>query len=178
MIKKISALVLSCFAFSLLPTVASAGEVKISPRIERLIARAEAKAAKKGRTSTLAAQCPTVKQARLLVKSEASNHISSGDARATGYTLVCAADCPAGFPATFLYCDGSEAGKLGYYGTFSGNGRPRAYGAAGGAKQHFVSQIARTSKKKGCGNILYLKMRSGANGWCSPFYSVGRSGGV
>jgi hypothetical protein len=118
---------------------------------------------------------------QMLIKSEISDHINSGDPRATGYTVVCAADCPKNLRKTdFFYADGSYAGSVGYYGTFSGNGRPRLYGAAGGAEQHFVSQIA--PKAAGIGNgKLYMQMSSATSGpatSCKEFNPTGRNGSL
>ena len=129
-------------------------------------------------TGGLAAVCRTVSPISLgemLVKSEISDHIHGGDPRATGYTVVCARLCPAGRNnVPFYYSDGAQAGSVGYYGTFSGNGRPRLYGAAGGAPQHFVSQIAPEAARRGNGK-LYLDM---GNGSCKEFNPTGRNGSL
>lgn len=126
----------------------------------------------------LEAVCRTVSPIALgemLVKSEISDHIHGGDPRATGYTVVCARLCPAGRNnVPFFYADGTQAGSVGYYGTFSGNGRPRLYGAAGGAPQHFVSQIAPEAARRGNGK-LYLDM---GNGSCKEFNPTGRNGSL
>ena len=104
----------------------------------------------------------------LLVKSQISHHINSGDPRAAGYTLVCGRSCVQ-FIADFYYCDGSKAGSFGYYGTWSGNGKARAYGAAGGAPAHSVRAIQATARKKKCGSTLYLKTQRKAKAACLTF---------
>lgn len=127
----------------------------------------------------LAAVCnstSTVGPGQMLIKSEISAHIHGGDPRATGYTVVCAAQCPAGRDyVPFYYSDGAEAGGVGYYGTFSGNGRPRLYGAASDAPQHFVSEIAPQASQRGRNGKLYLAM---GNGSCKEFSPLGRNGGL
>jgi hypothetical protein len=104
----------------------------------------------------------------LLVKSQISHHISSGDPRAAGYTLVCGRSCVQ-FIADFYYCDGTKAGSFGYYGRWNGNGKARAYGAAGGAPAHSVRAIQATARKKRCGSTLYLKTQRKAKAACLTF---------
>lgn len=115
----------------------------------------------------------------LLIKSEISQHIPGLDPRATGYTVVCARLCPRNQSlANFFYADGSYAGSVAYYGTFSGNGKPRLYGAVGQAPQHFASQIAARARTIGNGK-LYLQMssaRSGGATECKEFNPTGRNG--
>ena len=117
------------------------------------------KALRKGANqSGLASVCSSTAPLRnMLIKSELSHHISNpGDGRQGGYTLVCGKQCPTRFPVNFYYCDGTLAGKFGYYGRWNGNGKPRAYGGAGGAPPHSVSKIAANARRKKCGSLLYL----------------------
>lgn len=104
----------------------------------------------------------------LLVKSQISHHISGGDPRAAGYTLVCGRTCVQ-FIADFYYCDGTKAGSFGYYGRWNGNGKARAYGAAGGAPAHSVRAIQAVARKKKCGSTLYLKTQRKAKAACLTF---------
>jgi hypothetical protein len=131
----------------------------------------------------LAAVCgsyTSILNGQMLIKSEISNHINSGDARATGYTLVCGSQCPANLRKTdFFYANGLYAGSVGYYGTFSGNGRPRLYGAASAAPQHFVNLIAAKARTIGNGK-LYIQISSatGSTAVCKEFNPTGRNGGI
>lgn len=111
----------------------------------------------------------------ILVKAEISNHISRGDARASGYTLVCGRRCTS-FPAKFYYCDGTLAGSFGYYGKWEGNGQPRAYGGAGGAPAHSVRAIQANARRKKCGSNLYLQTRKGKSACLSWNANSGRTG--
>lgn len=104
----------------------------------------------------------------LLVKSEISHHINSGDPRAAGYTLVCGRSCVQ-FIADFYYCDGTKAGSFGYYGRWDGNGKPRAYGASGGAPAHNVRSIQAVARKKKCGSNLFLKTSRSKKSACLSF---------
>lgn len=129
--------------------------------------------------------CRTVKTVtgnEFLWKSEISNHITGGDLRRTGPTLVCNRICPASFPMPFYYSDGVQAGSVGYYGRFSGNGQPRAYCAAGGAPQCYISQIAKHSTTGGRDGFVYLRFsKNGAAAKDTVCYKVrplGRTGGV
>jgi hypothetical protein len=115
----------------------------------------------------------------MLVKSDPSSHIHRGDPRTTGYTVVCAALCPLfrNF-VPFFYANGEFAGAVAQYGIFSGNGKPRLYGAVGDAKQHFTSEIAPRARSIGTGK-LYLKMNGGNNpGSCKEFEPTGRNGSL
>lgn len=134
-----------------------------------------------GDLATVCASYTPIISGQMLIKSEISKHINPGDVRATGYTLVCGSQCVKNLnKADFFYADGSYAGSVGYYGRFSGNGQPRLYGAAGGAPQHFASQIAR--KADGIGNgKLYMqtsRAKSGSTTTCKEFNPRGRNGGV
>lgn len=116
-----------------------------------------------------------VSPGEMLIKSQASPHINSGDARASGYTVVCGSQCPQNMSnVPFYFANGEQAGSVGYYGKFSGNGRPRLYGAASSAPQHFAKDIAR--RAAGIGNgFLYLQM---GDGTCKSFSPIGRNGAI
>jgi hypothetical protein len=131
---------------------------------------------------TVCAQRSSIAPGELLIKSEISDHISNpADPRTSGYTLVCAKQCPKNLnKADFFYADGLYAGSVGYYGTFRGNGKPRLYGAAGEAPQHFVSIIAPAAKLIGNGK-LYMQMSKETTGSatvCKEFNPKGRNGGL
>ena len=123
--------------------------------------------------------CKTVNQVtgrEFLWKSEISQHINPGDPRATGPTFICNQICPK-FPMSFYYSDGSLAGSVGYYGTWSVTGKARAYCAAGGAPQCFVSQISTNSRRSGRDGFVYLQTRStSGNTLCYKVRPVGRTG--
>jgi hypothetical protein len=125
--------------------------------------------------STVSAVAP----GEMLIKSDPSGHIHSGDPRTTGYTVVCAALCPARRSLVpFFYANGELAGAVAQYGLFSGNGKPRLYGAVGEAEQHFTSEIARRAQSIGSGK-LYLKMNGGNDpGSCKEFAPTGRNGSL
>ncbi len=118
---------------------------------------------------------------QMLIKSEISKHINPGDARATGYTFICGSQCTAKLnKSDFFYANGAYAGSVGYYGRFSGNNKPRLYGAAGGAPQHFASTIARTARTIGNGK-LYMQVSSASTGSatsCKEFNPTGRNGSL
>lgn len=122
-----------------------------------------------------------ISMGQMLIKSEISSHIHGKDPRATGYTLVCASQCPKTLhKSDFFYADGSYAGSVGYYGRFHGNGKPRLYGAAGGAPQHFARDIAARARTIGNGK-LYMQIstaKSGAGTECKEFNPSGRNGGL
>jgi len=124
----------------------------------------------------------TLATGEFLIKSEISNHIGNkADPRTTGYTLVCAKQCPKNqSKVDFFYSDGTYAGSVGYYGRYHGNGKPRLYGAAGKAPQHFVSLIAPAAASIGNGK-LYMqtsKATTGASTTCKEFNPTGRNGGL
>lgn len=127
--------------------------------------------------SAVCASTSLISSGEMLIKSEASNHIHDGDARTTGYTVVCGALCPAHLNyVPFFYSNGELAGAVGYYGLFSGNGRPRLYGAAGDADQHFASAIAKRAAQIGNGK-LYLQMKPDGSS-CKQFNPSGRNGSL
>ena len=117
----------------------------------------------------------------MLIKSDPSDHIHTGDARTTGYTVVCSRLCPKTLSyVPFYYSDGTLAGAVAKYGIFRGNGKPRLYGAVGKAPQHFSSEIARQAAGIGNGK-LYIQMSASSQGsetWCKEFNPSGRNGGL
>lgn len=123
--------------------------------------------------------CKTVRQVtgrEFLWKSEISHHISPGDPRATGPTFICNQICPT-FPMSFYYSDGDLAGAVGYYGRWNVSGKARAYCAAGGTRQCFISQINTNSRRRGRDGYVYLQTRKAAgNTVCYKVRPVGRTG--
>ncbi len=119
------------------------------------------------------AVCPQVKGVsnEFLYKSTISHHISSGDARASGPTLICNRLCPS-FPASVLYSDGSQATRLGYYGRWNVSGKARAYCGAGGVPVCSNSTLARNARARGRDGKLYVKIGS----TCYRVNPVGRTG--
>lgn len=127
---------------------------------------------------SLGAVCPTIKTVKgndFLWKSEISNHIGSQDPRASGPTLVCGRICASRFPVSFFYSDGVEAGKLGYYGTYNGNGQPRAYCSVGGAPKCSILDISKKSTQAGRDGYLYLRL---SRTTCYKVRPLGRTGRV
>ena len=127
--------------------------------------------------------CSTVKEVtgnEFLWKSVISNHIPSGDARATGPTFICNEKCPPRFPMNFYYSDGVKAGAVGYYGTYSKTGKARAYCAAGGAPQCFISQISSKSRRSGRDGFVYVQLSgssvAAADTVCYKVTPLGRTG--
>lgn len=122
-----------------------------------------------------------ISMGQMLIKSEISNHIPGVDPRATGYTFICGSQCTRNLSKTdFFYSNGSYAGSVAMYGTYSKNGKPRLYGAVGQAPQHFASDIAAKALTIGNGK-LYMQMsaaRSGSGTECKEFNGSGRNGGV
>lgn len=143
-------------------------------------------------TSNLQAQslsnvCASIDQmdnGEMLIKSEISKHISKGDRRASGYTVVCASKCLARGRAAvpFFYSNGEVAGYVArYLPNFSGNGKRRFYGGVGAAPQHFASQIAAYADTLETGGMLYMqtsKSESGERTTCMEFNPRGRNGGL
>ena len=88
-----------------------------------------------------------------LLKNTWPGHIYPPDPRSYGFAFICgrsSAQCPSRWPARVYYSDGTLAFKLGYYGTWSGNGgRPRAYTGTHGARTVKVKNIVKASKAKG-----------------------------
>jgi hypothetical protein len=134
-----------------------------------------------GGLASVCASVTPILNRQLLIKSEISQHIPGQDPRATGYTVVCAQQCPANLSRVdFFYADGSYAGSVARYGTFHGNGKPRLYGAVGQAPQHFAQEIAARAALIGNGK-LYLQMsanRTGSETSCKEFAPMGRNGGL
>lgn len=133
--------------------------------------------------SALSDVCRTVKEVtgnEFLWKSVISAHIPSGDARATGPTFICNEKCPPRFPMDFYYSDGVKAGAVGYYGTYSKTGKARAYCAAGGAPQCFISQISSKSRRSGRDGFVYVQLSgsrvAAANTVCYKVRPVSRTG--
>lgn len=93
----------------------------------------------------------------ILVKITAGGHIGSGDARNSGYSIICGPNC-ASFPANVYHCDGSLAFRMGYYGRYAANGKPRGYCAAGGAPACSVSAIRSRSRALRCNGAGYLDL--------------------
>ena len=134
-----------------------------------------------GGLSSVCAVTSPIQPLEMLIKSEASAHINDGDLRTTGYTVVCGTVCPKNLrKADFFYANGEYAGSVGYYGTFSGNGQPRLYGAAGDAEQHFALEIAAKAATIGNG-MLYLQVSAATTGEttaCKEFAPAGRNGSI
>ena len=113
---------------------------------------------KRVRVRTLSDVCTrTTPLNGLLIKITAGGHISRGDARYSGYSIICASKC-ASFPATVYHCDGSTAFRMGYYGRYSENGKPRGYCAAGGAASCSVSAVRSRSTALKCRGAGYLDL--------------------
>lgn len=146
-------------------------------------ARAGRKLARRQTAATSAAfrdVCASVRNVtgrEFLYKSEISHHISNGDRRASGPTLICNRVCPPRFPANLYYSNGALAARLGYYGTWHVTGKARAYCAAGGAPACSNSTLTRRARKLD-GN-LYLQTSRATNGEKTVCYRVkplGRTG--
>lgn len=162
-------------ALGLLITSVASSSAESFP--DGLSARALRKANRKGvNVAALGKVCSSTKPlSGLLIKAEISHHISPGDARSSGYTAVCGRSCVS-FPAKFYYCDGSLAGSFGYYGTWEGNGQPRAYGGAGGAPAHSVRAIQANARRKKCGSQLHLQTRKNKSACLSWNANSSRTG--
>ena len=80
----------------------------------------------------------------------------------------------------FYYSDGVKAGAVGYYGTYSKTGKARAYCAAGGAPQCFISQISSKSRRSGRDGFVYVQLSgsrvAAANTVCYKVRPLGRTG--
>ncbi len=133
-------------------------------------------------SGTLAAVCAAhspVEFPQMFIKSQASGHLS--DPRSTGYTVLCGTQCPVNRKkADFFYADGTYAGSVGIYSVWTPTGKPRMYGAASAAPQHFARTIARKAKRIGNGK-LYLQIsraNKGSGTFCKEFAPTGRVGGV
>jgi len=110
-----------------------------------------------------------------LLKNAYPGHISRGDPRAPGFALVCASRCPKKFPVNVYYSDGSLAARIGYYGRWNGNGKPRGYCGCGGAPSCFVSSISKKARQSGRDGKVYLSMGDGSCVSATPGI---RNGGV
>lgn len=136
-----------------------------------------ARAKKKTSTKSFNSVCKNVKPLTdALMKNAYPGHISLSDPRASGFAFVCGKGCPKKFPANAYYSDGTLAFKLGYYGTWEGNRKPRAYCGSGGAPRCSAKGVTNDAKKSGRDGFVYIdfgnkqcrKARPGArNG--SPF---------
>lgn len=122
--------------------------------------------------------CPQVKNVKakdLLYKSVPSEGIQSSDKRTTGPALICGKVCPERFPVGLWFSDGTLATKLGYYGLYAGNNRPRAYCAVGKIPQCFNSKLNDQSNLPGRDGFLYLRINKLI---CYKVSPVGRSGSL
>ena len=112
----------------------------------------------RAKTTTLADVCTKITPlGGMLIKVTAGGHISGADARNSGYSLICGSSC-ASLPANIYHCDGSLAFRVGYYGRYAENGRPRAYCAAGGAPACYVTRVRARSKALKCNGAGYLDL--------------------
>ena len=85
-----------------------------------------------------------------LLKNTSPGHILAPDPRSYGFAYICGyRDCPKRWPTKVFYSDGTLAFRLGYYGTWSANGKPRAYTGTYGAPKVYVNKIVKRSKIKG-----------------------------
>lgn len=133
----------------------------ISNRSLRKMARAKNPASNKP-ASGLASVCKSVVALRgALLKNAWPGHINQSDARAAGFAFVCGADCPSSFPVSAYYSDGSLAFKLGYYGRWEGNGKPRAYCSAGGTAYCSASAVTRNARANKRDGKVYLDFGRG-----------------
>lgn len=97
-----------------------------------------------------------------LLKNAGGGHITNGDARAAGFAFICGPDCPRRFPLTAYYSDGTQAFRLGYYGKWEGNGRPRAYCAAGGVPICYASAVTKAARSKKRDGKVYISYGDGS----------------
>ena len=114
-----------------------------------------------------------------LWKSEISKHINTTDPRAAGPTFICNVVCARRFPFSVYYSDGTLATKLSYYGQFDGNGRPRAYCAAGGVPPCSIKDISEAASADGKDGYLYLQLsgrRRATKTYCYRVAPIGRTG--
>ena len=85
-----------------------------------------------------------------LLKNTWPGHIYPPDPRSYGFAYICGSrDCPRRWPARVYFSDGTLAFRLGYYGIWSGNGKPRSYTGTYGAPKVYVKNIVTKSKRKG-----------------------------
>lgn len=126
---------------------------------KRTIKKEMAYAKKKGgpKATALSDVCATTKPlSNALLKNAWPGHINLSDPRASGFAFVCGSDCASKFPVTAYYSDGTQAFRLGYYGVWSGNGKPRAYCSVGGAARCSASAVTRNAKRSGRDGKVYL----------------------
>ncbi len=130
---------------------------------QRSIRKLERKASKKGgkvNVTSLADVCPSVQpMSGALMKNAYPGHIQRTDPRASGFAFICGSSCPSKFPVSAYYSDGTLAFKLGYYGRWSGNGKPRAYCSVG-VPRCSVKKVVRDSKTSGRDGKVYLTWTS------------------
>lgn len=155
----------SVAAYAEYPTGLSARSIK---KLERQEAKQKKKNKKnnkkkenkkpnKGNKNGLGKVCGNVQPLKkALLKNAWPGHINRSDPRAPGFAFVCGPDCPKKFPVSAYYSDGTAAFKLGYYGRWEGNGRPRAYCGAGGVGTCSASGVAKASRQKGRDGKVYL----------------------
>jgi hypothetical protein len=160
-------------------SLAAAQSTGLSARSLRKMARGWNVARAGGNFKNVCASVRSVSGSEFLYKSDISHHISPGDARAAGPTLICNRVCPATFPANLYFSDGTLAAKLGYYGRWNLTGKPRAYCAAGGAPACSNSTIARNSRASGRDGNVYLQVsrsKTGSGTVCYRVRPLGRTG--
>jgi hypothetical protein len=100
-----------------------------------------------------------VQPGQFLYKAEISAHINPIDYRSTGPTLVCGKICAESFPVQLFYSDGKKAARLGYYGTYAGNGKPRAYCGCCGVPRCYNDRLQSRSLQRGRDGYLYLRLK-------------------
>lgn len=126
--------------------------------------------------------CSTVRNVsgrEFLYKSEISHHISPGDVRSAGPTLICNRVCPQSWPAQLFSKSGTTLGKLGVYGRWNVTGKLRAYCGAGGAPACSNSTITRKVRARGEDGWVYLqtsRARTGKKTVCYRVRPTGRTG--
>jgi hypothetical protein len=165
--------------FGLLAATTLHADADTGARAARKAARSRTVAANIAAFKKVCATVNTVSSNEFLYKSDISHHISSGDARAQGPTLVCNRVCPQKFPAGLYYSNGALAAKLGYYGRWNVSGQPRAYCATGGAAPCSNTTLARTARARGNDGFLYLQTSAasqGAKTVCYRVKALGRTG--
>lgn len=132
----------------------------MSERSARKISRAK-KGPKNPAVKPLNTYCKsTTPLSKALLKNAYPGHINASDPRAPGFAFVCGPDCPSGFPVSAYYSDGTPAFKLGYYGRWEGNNRPRAYCGAGGVAMCNVKTVSSGARQKGRDGKIYLVFNS------------------
>ena len=144
----------------------------INPRTIRKAKRAK----QKPNAGDLSKVCKNIRPfSGALLKNAWPGHIQRSDPRAPGFALVCASLCPRKFPASAYYSDGSLAFRLGYYGLWEGNHRPRAYCGAGGVGSCSASGVSSAARKSGRDGYVYVDFGAGL---CLKAKPGIRNGGV